>query len=506
MHSTRILSITLCLALACLLLTADALAGTTSANVKSYAKETAAINTVYTLPALSGLNNWITRSMNVVRGVGQSFNMILTLGQGAEFVSGNLPTALDLSLDGTTGGTCGGCVSTSIVSGGKDGDSSVTYLVTVGGTGSGIDAFPTMRFDTTPTAGNQWKIKDTLNTLGNGTIQVTVVTTDSATNIEFDSGTSTADWLKGRNGVGIGKDAGLAATRATIDVRKGRVEFVPTVGALAPATNDTAAQDNGATLGIDQSVSGVLNKDGGTYAMLATDFVNLIIEGDLAGIKEIVWDVGGTAGAEVTLESTDTDFNITNGVATFKLLGSPAGSLTGTNTQFRIEVEGDEVLAPRVLTLTVALDFTDGLGGLNANDRDLVSKTTLTTWELNGSVLIANFMNGNNGLFNGRIYLYNPSSSAGDIAVRVFTLPLSGASVQLGGATLDLGSLAGLSGRNIRLAEDILTPLSIALPYLADGGNLVVEVVIEAAGVTGVGQVFQLDLSSFGIYPLSQVN
>ena len=180
--------------------------------------------------------------------------------------------------------------------------------------------------------------------------------------------------------------------------------------------------------------------------------------------------------------------------------------MTGKNTQFRIEVEGDEVLAPRVLTLTVALDFTDGLGGLNANDRDLVSKTTLTTWELNGSVLIANFMNGNNALFNGRIYLYNPSSSAGDIAVRVFTLPLSGASVQLGGATLDLGSLEGLSGRNIRLAEDVLTPLNIALPYTADGGNLVVEVVIEAAGVTGVGQVFQLDLSSFGIYPLSVVN
>ncbi len=56
------------------------------------------------------------------------------------------------------------------------------------------------------------------------------------------------------------------------------------------------------------------------------------------------------------------------------------------------------------------------------------------------------------------------------------------------------------------MAEDVLTPLGVTLPYTADGGNLVVEVVVEAAGVTGVGQVFQLDLSSFGIYPLASVN
>ena len=115
-------------------------------------------------------------------------------------------------------------------------------------------------------------------------------------------------------------------------------------------------------------------------------------------------------------------------------------------------------------------------------------------------------MNGNNDTFTSRIYLFNASSSAGNITVREFTLPLSGASTQLGGATLDLGSLGGLWGKNIRLAEDILTPLSIAVPYTDNGGNLVVEVVIEANGVTGVGQVFQTaNLASFGIYPLQKV-
>ena len=498
MHSTRILSITFCLALACLLLTGSALAGTTDAVVKEYAKELAKVDQVYTLPATNDNNNFITRSMKVTRTTAENFNLILTLGNGAEFFTGNLPEAGDLVL--VPGKEGGGAITPTIVSGGKDGDSSVTYLVNIT---TSFSSFPTLHIDVSGSSGTPWKIKDTLNTLGNGTIRVTAITVDSSTNIEFDSGTASADWLKGKNGVAIGRDNALVTTTATIDVRKGRLEFVPTTGS-PPPVNDTATNDNGATIGIDTSVSRVLNKDGGTYSMTATNQVNIIIEGDLGGIKEIVWD-SASGGTKLTLDTDDKDFNITNGVATFKINGDD-GSFSGSAKEISIEVDGKTVLAPRTLTITVSLDFvSDDLGGLTANNRDLVSKTTLTVWKLNGTVLIANFMNGNNALFNSRIYLFNPSSSAGNIAVRVFELPLSGVSAQLGGATLDLGSLGGLWGKNIRLAEDILTPLSIALPYTANGGNLVVEVVIEASGVTGVGQVFQLDLSSFGIYPLSLV-
>ena len=39
------------------------------------------------------------------------------------------------------------------------------------------------------------------------------------------------------------------------------------------------------------------------------------------------------------------------------------------------------------------------------------------------TLLVANFMNGNNGAFNSRVYLWNPSASAGQVTVRVFTLP-----------------------------------------------------------------------------------
>ena len=39
------------------------------------------------------------------------------------------------------------------------------------------------------------------------------------------------------------------------------------------------------------------------------------------------------------------------------------------------------------------------------------------------TVLVANFMNGNTDFFKSRVYLWNPSTSAGTVTVRVFTLP-----------------------------------------------------------------------------------
>jgi len=127
---------------------------------------------------------------------------------------------------------------------------------------------------------------------------------------------------------------------------------------------------------------------------------------------------------------------------------------------------------------------------------------SLSTSGSDPTVLVANFMNGNNAFVNSRVYLWNPSTSAGNVTVRVFTLPLAGASTLLG--TLNLGNLQGESARNIRLAEDILTPLGIPLPYTNDGGNLTLKFTIEAPGVRGAAQVFSPDLA-FGTYPLQEI-
>jgi len=121
------------------------------------------------------------------------------------------------------------------------------------------------------------------------------------------------------------------------------------------------------------------------------------------------------------------------------------------------------------------------------------------------TILSAEFMNGNSGAFNSRIYLWNPSNSAGSVEVRVFTLPLSsGLAQELTTTPLALGTLASKSAVNLKLAEDILTPLGITLPYTTDGGNLTLEFTIQAADVRGAAQVFS-DSFAFGTYTLSEV-
>ena len=54
---------------------------------------------------------------------------------------------------------------------------------------------------------------------------------------------------------------------------------------------------------------------------------------------------------------------------------------------------------------------------------------------------------------------------------------------------------------NVKLAEDILNPLGITTPYVADGGNLTLEFTIQAADVHGAAQVFPSSFA-FGTVPL----
>ena len=121
---------------------------------------------------------------------------------------------------------------------------------------------------------------------------------------------------------------------------------------------------------------------------------------------------------------------------------------------------------------------------------------------LGNTVLVANFLNGNNASLNSRVYLWNPSDTAGNITARVYTLPRSGASTLLG--TVHLGVLDARSSRNIKVAEDILVFSGISLPYIVDGGNLTVEFTVEAPNVSGDAQVFSSDFA-FGTYPLQEI-
>ena len=91
------------------------------------------------------------------------------------------------------------------------------------------------------------------------------------------------------------------------------------------------------------------------------------------------------------------------------------------------------------------------------------------------------------------------------MTVRRCTLPLTGSLAQeLTTTPLPLGTLEAKRALNLKLAEDILTPLGITLPYTTDGGNLTLEFTIQAADVRGAAQVFS-DSFAFGTYTLSEV-
>ena len=488
-----------------------------------------------------------------------------------------MPAAGDLTLT-TTGG---GAVTISIADGGANGDTFVLYLVDIT---TGFTTFPTFTLTTTG-----WKIRDVDNVLGGGgTLTLTLETRDAASSTVIDPGAETKDWLKSALGVDV--ESALSETTAGIDVTN--TTFV----AIPP---DTSVRDNGATVGIDSSVTDVLGLDGAAYTLVKTDTVELVVSGDLSGIASIVWDPQSVA---ITLLSTDSGFDITNGIATVEIEGDDT-SVDGSANEIRITVDGITTLAERTLSITVDLVLSGDTSGPSDSSRTLVTTTTLTTWsvaavdgvrpettisegpsgtisEINvtftftgsdnvtpveslvyasrldplepnfsafssstsrsysdlvpgdytfhvkardeagnedltpasqsftvspATLLVANFTNGNNAAFNSRVYLWNPSSIAGDVTVRVFTLPLiSGAAQELTITPHPLGTLGAKSALNIKLAEDILIPLGIPTPYTTDGGNLTLEISIQAANVGGIAQVFSSDFA-FGTYPLVKI-
>jgi len=479
MHSTRIISFTLCLGLACLLLMGNALAGTTTATEVDYATEVGAAGTTYDLPTAAA--GTVDRLMNVLRGTGGDFFVDVTLGDGALWDATIPPDGFELTFTDITP-----AFYTVTLLGTPAGSATATYSVVV--TNGTPVAFPTGTFDGTGVG-----VEDVNNVLGGGgTISITMSTRDAGTGDPIDTGAETDVWLTSSDAVVMGEvgttGSGVDAGARTVDVASGRLDFD-----TAPLNTDATATV--AIIANGTSTTPLTNSPADTaYITLGDDSLDLVITGNLTGITTV--EYSGVGGDDVTVSVSAAD--VTAGSVTIAI---PGDNTTLDDDDITITIVTDGATALLARTLSVAVNLTlGGTSGPTANSRGVQGVVDLTVWDLNGTVLIANFANGNNSTFNTRIYLFNPTNNAGNITVQVLTLPLSGASTSLG--TVSIGNLEAGSGRNIRLAEDILTPLSITLPYTADGGNLVLEITIEAESVNGVAQVFQLDLSSFGIYPL----
>ena len=187
------------------------------------------------------------------------------------------------------------------------------------------------------------------------------------------------------------------------------------------------------------------------------------------------------------------------------------GGFAITGYEYRIDQTGDWISIGSTATTHTVAGLVNGTAyvfqvrAVTAAGGSAPSNRVEATPRAAVTLLVANFMNGNNGAFNSRVYLWNPSTSAGQVTVRVFTLPLTtGIARELTGTPLDLGTLEARSALNLKLVEDILDPLEIALPYTTDGGNLMLEFTIQAVDVRGAAQVFSSDFA-FGTYPMQEI-
>ena len=223
---------------------------------------------------------------------------------------------------------------------------------------------------------------------------------------------------------------------------------------------------------------------------------------------------GGGGGARQTVPDAPTNLLADAGDAAVTLSWDAPeddGGSAITDYEYRIDGKGEWISIGSTDTTHTVTGLVNGteyvfqVRAVTAAGSSAPSNRVEATPRAAVTLLVANFSNGNNGAFNSRVYLWNPSTSAGQVTVRVFTLPLTtGIARELTGPPLDLGTLEARSALNLKLVEDILIPLGIALPYTTDGGNLMLEFTIQAVDVRGVAQVFSSDFA-FGTYPMQEI-
>jgi len=174
----------ICLSLACLFLTGNVLAeGVTATTIVPLGDCSPGMpGRVINIPA-----NSVTRAMGVLRvggGTGDFFLRVI-LGGNAQFATGGLPVAGDLT---QTGGSPAANVAIRLVIGGMDGETFVEFIVEIN---ADFTFFPTFTLDT-----SGWKIRDVDNLLAvGGIITITLATLDGGSRMEIDLGVDTVNWL-----------------------------------------------------------------------------------------------------------------------------------------------------------------------------------------------------------------------------------------------------------------------------------------------------------------------
>lgn len=339
-----------------------------------------------------------------------------------------------------------------------------------------------------------------------GSVRAEVTVRDAATGEPFDTPAQDVlfqgDWaifMDPNVPNGITPDDGI------IDVASDRKHFVdePTAFGLGPADDDTDREAgarsnilwNPSFFAADGSIFCL--SEGATtdkmFANMNTQKLKLTFASNLSEITKIYLNEGSAYEFSHTL--TDAE----RASASLSVEGTWYQFYDGSTFQIYIQDDGDRIES-RDLTLSIELLP----GGVVQNGRVLVSNVLLTRWRPNGTILTMPWTNGNNSVMNGRVYLYNQSAVTGSITARVVTMPRVGTpSAELGSVVV--GNLPANGTAMIKVAEDVLAPLPTVLPYITDGGNLMIEFTIQVTNASGIFQVFNSDFA-YGTTPLKRVN
>jgi len=252
----------------------------------------------------------------------------------------------------------------------------------------------------------------------------------------------------------------------------------------------------------------VYARAGIAYTTIAASAINLTVAGTFTGVTHVIWNPTAASGG-ATIDHVVTAGERTAGSLVIAIPGNDGAiqSYPINAIALQVVIDGTTVQTARSFTVAADLSLSGGIDGLAVNNRNLIPASTFTTWSLNGTILVASYANANTTFWNTRFYVWNAGTVTGNITARVYTLPFAtGTHTLLGSAVV--GSIGGSQGVNIRLAEDILAnlvPTPLTVPYITNGGNLVVEFTIEAPNCTGWTQVFG-GTTFMGIVPMTVTN
>lgn len=389
--------LTTALAIAALASSGAALAGgtftaSTLLSDRSYVREDARLNTNYTLPGFT-----MTYNSTLFRSYTDNFLMSYTLNNGAVWSSG-LTSAM------FTATATGGCTYTATLQPGWALSPTANVLFSVVPVNCLATSPVVVVFDTQ----NAAVVRDVTGLLmTGGVIGLQASMIDSATGIPIDQPPSNLDLITSGWSVVF---KSVTTTTGIIDLNTPsfRMNF------YIPNGVDTTLIDKGAIVTTVFS-SELLPSTGlnGNYIPVSTDCVQVTFTGPMGGVQSISYGHVGTY-TMYTLTAAD---RLSSSV-TFTVPADTAG--LGENARIRIAVTGTNELTPRTFSIIAELRVESCATPVLINPF-LASPTLFTTWDYNGTMLVASWMNGNSNSFHSRVYLTTIGCSTCD--------PLLGASV-----------------------------------------------------------------------------